>query len=134
MDDGTKPAMRVNLIPTKVVQISPEKGLTVADQWTEIYNNEVLQISAIDVDARVYMPTRVFDPQDAESEDWAKASLTSSGSDYLLFDIKAGQSLTFIPREVDFQLKYFVTRVLVKTTIISIERAPVIIIHKKISS
>ncbi len=131
------PMMKIEFIATKTIEISSKDGLTVDEPWTEVYWNnevrEVLKITSTDVTARVYMPAKVFDPGDLEDADWTVADKAPESVDYILFDIKAGQSFTFVPHPVEFQLKYFVTRLIVDNVVNELERAPVIIIHKQVS-
>jgi hypothetical protein len=113
----------------ETITLTPDDGLTVKDMLTLVGWNQILVFKAEEVSARVYMPERFFDPQDQDTTD-AVNKLTKEGDDYLLFDIAAGETLSFRPREELVDLHYVVTRTYAEGNSTSIKRAPVIIIVK----
>ena len=109
------------------ITLAPEDGLTVKDMLTPVDWDQFLVFTAEKVSARVYMPERFFDPQGENTINTVN-KLTNDDDDYLLFDIAAGETLSFKPRKEQVDLYYVVTRTFAEGSSTIINRAPVIII------
>lgn len=108
------------------IVISSDYGLSIDPDWVEVGQGATVVFVADKVAARVFFPERVLEPVGETAE-----KQTTSGVDYLVFDIEAGQSLDFrAAGDIEIKLDYFVSRKYFAGLLEAVQVPPVIIIKK----
>jgi len=121
-------AILMDWIPTKIeIVISADFGLDVEPDWAQVGMGGTVVFRAEKANARVFFPELVLQPV---SGDAAEAA-TTTGSDYMVFDIKAGETLTFTASNSnEVKLAYFVSHELIGNVLEAVQIPPVFVIKK----
>jgi hypothetical protein len=115
-------------IPTKIeIVISADFGMDVDPDWAQVAMGGTVVFRAEKVNARVFFPELVLQPVVGDAAEAA----TKIGADYMVFDIKAGETLTFkASSSKEVKLAYFVSYELISNVLEAVQIPPVFVIKK----
>ena len=115
-------------IPTKIeIVISADFGLEVDPDPALVGMGGTVVFRAEKVNARVFFPELVLQPVAGDAAEAA----SNIGSDYMVFDIKAGETLTFnATSSKEVKIAYSVSHELISNVIESVQIPPVFVIKK----
>ena len=128
MDEKSGGVVQMVWIPTKIeIVISADFGLDVDPDWAQVGMGGTVVFRAEKVDARVFFPDLVLEPVPGDAAEAA----SEIGSDYMVFDIKAGETLTFkASSSEEVKLAYFVSYELINNVLEAVQIPPVFVIKK----
>lgn len=128
MDGKSGGVVQMSWIPTKIeIVISADFGLDVDPDWAQVGMGGTVVFRADKVNARVFFPELVLKPVPGDAAEAA----TEIGNDYMVFDIKAGETLTFKASDsMEVKLAYFVSHELISNVVEAMQVPPVFVIKK----
>ena len=128
MEDKGSGVVQMVWIPSKIeIVISADFGLEVDPDWAQVGMGGTVVFRAEKVNARVFFPELVLQPVAGDAAEAA----SEIGSDYMVFDIKAGETLTFrASSSKEVKIAYFVSHELISNVLEAVQIPPVFVIKK----
>jgi len=128
VEDKNGDVVQTVWIPTKIeIVISADFGLEVDPDLAQVRMGGTVVFRAEKVNARVFFPELVLQPVEGD----AAESASKIGGDYMVFDIKDGETLTFnASSSEEVKITYFVSHELISNVLEAVQIPPVFVIKK----